>query len=233
MEANCHKVSSSYNQFLGTAVGPDVRLPQIPMGAREILTFFPNHTQWFDVMKRLMRNHFSTEEIARAQLHARGTLTKDNRDRRDQALRHQVSTGGKTAYADDDWTKKRWEASSHPDSRPYTEAFITSTAPFTNIYDVTGLRPNDPTRRVASAPALRDVIQSVVNWPTGEDAGPLTQALLWARRQGQTYLATHTLDDIPAIITTQGFTYPTDATNSRAWDARARKRLNQTVPKPA
>ncbi|KAF7198047.1 hypothetical protein HII31_00761 [Pseudocercospora fuligena] len=232
MDANCPQVTT-YNTYLPTEIGADVQLPQMPMGARELLTFFPNHTQWFVCMKRLIRNYFTSEEIARAQLHARGTLTRENRDRREQALRHQVSTGGKTHYADDNWTTKHWKASSHPDSRPFDETYAASAAPHTHLYDVTGWTPNDPNRKVATPPTLQDVIKGVVNWPIGEDAGPFTQALQWARRQGDAYLASHTLNDIPTIVATQGFTYPNDTINSRAWDARARRRLNQTVPKPA
>ena len=70
------------NVDLVFAVSTKARLPAFPIGAIELLTFFPHHTQWPEAGLRLYRNGWVSPDIAKMQLHARGTLSKSNGDRR-------------------------------------------------------------------------------------------------------------------------------------------------------
>lgn len=78
----------SNNQYLASAIAATRDIPRMPMSAIEILTFFPNHTLWFAIMMRLVRHDWTTERMARMQLHARGTLIKDYLEKREATLDH-------------------------------------------------------------------------------------------------------------------------------------------------
>ncbi|KXT10345.1 hypothetical protein AC579_4958 [Pseudocercospora musae] len=222
------------NAFLDTAIPAQKDVPRMVLGMVELLTFFPNHNQWFQFMKRALRNKWSTEEMARMQLHARGQLTQDNFKTREAAMRHQVGVGGKAFYHNGAWTRTNWFASSHPDSIE----FVSSPPDSGNNLDLYDISQDTPAwgpnsgNLSTALPTLYEVVDGVVNWPQGQDRGQLTQALGWAVQQGEQYLRSHDISNIPNIIATQQFRHPTNA-GTLAWDARARTRMNQSVRKPA
>lgn len=56
----------TYNAPLDTAVGADNLIPHdVPLSAVEILTYFPHHLKWPDVMFRLFRGGFRGPQMAK------------------------------------------------------------------------------------------------------------------------------------------------------------------------
>ncbi|KAF7197976.1 hypothetical protein HII31_00690 [Pseudocercospora fuligena] len=172
--------------------------------------------------------------MARVQLHARGQLTQDNVKTREAAMRHQVGVGGKAFYSNGAWTRTTWFASSHHDSIEFVNSPPASGNNL-HLYDISRDTPAwGPNSGSLSAelPKLHQVVDGVVNWPQGQDRGQLTQALEWAVQQGDQYLRSHDISEIPNIIAAQNFRHPSNA-GTLAWDARARTRVNQNIRKPS
>lgn len=215
------------------SAGPEmlVELPQMPIGIMEFFTFLPNHTQWPTWLLRAYRNGWSTGAIAKAQLHARGALTRAEWTRRSNALRHQIRTAVRNKYGKT--TASAMSQSGHAHFQPFAQH---SSGNNLDHYDVRV--PVDDTGDVYEPPrgqntlpvpaTLQDLVNGVVNWPTGADAGQLTQALRYAQANG---LLNQTTRDLPNIVLAQNFAPVAEASRTD-WDLSAVERLNNAVAYP-
>lgn len=81
----------TYNEALATAPSATTPFPELALSAMEIVKFFPNHTQYPEILFRLLRSGWDAPTIAKAQLHARDSggdvLTAANKQRRAAAIR--------------------------------------------------------------------------------------------------------------------------------------------------
>ncbi|KAF7197951.1 hypothetical protein HII31_00665 [Pseudocercospora fuligena] len=224
---------------LKTARSAKTPLPQIVLGARELCTYFPHHARWPRYLLRLLRNDWRYKDIAKAQLYARAELTKDNLKSRDDAIRQQSLTNGHIYYNDNSWTMQDWFRDHHADSAPYPAG-----ANYPHVYtpglDQAAWGPASQNTWTLAAGNVSttqltflEMWQGVVNHPTGQDAGVLTQILHWASQQGDFYMSTHTVTDIPNIVAANQnrFVLPQEATRPD-WDQRALQRLRANVPDP-
>lgn len=221
-----------YNRNISTAVDYLTELPQMVISAEEFLTFFPHHTKWPTVLFRLYRHGWSTGSIAKLQLHARGNLDNAEYQRRQATLRHQLRTATINKYGHGS-IPSEMRQQGHAHFQPFSQH---SSGNNVDLYDVRNpMEPSgdmyEPPRgqNTLTEPArLQDVINGVVNWPTGQDAGQLTQALRYAQANG---LLQQTTRDLPGIVLQQGFAVQTDA-NTTQYDLRAVERLNNAVAAP-
>lgn len=152
-----------YNESLSTAVSASVKLPTCEIGAVELLTFFPNHTQWPLAHLRITSNGWKSPDVAKYSLYARGTLSYETAKKRSAALRHQLSKNGIITF-DETFTLK-----THRDQLPSVAT-----------YDTTSYVPrplkDEKTRDLTTA-YLVDLAKGVTatRMPTGQDRGILTQ----------------------------------------------------------
>lgn len=221
-----------YGDSMGTAIEYLSELPQMVISAHELLTFFPHHTKWPTVIFRLYRNGWSTGAMAKLQLHARNLLDSAQYERRQQALRHQMRTAAINKYGPGS-KMQELKQQGHVDLQPFSPH---SSGNDVDLYDVRN--PIEPSGDTYSPPRgqntlpeparLIDVINGVINWPTGQDAGQLTQALRYAQANG---LLQQTTRDLPGIVLQQGFVVQTQA-NTTQYDLRAVERLNNAVAAP-
>lgn len=233
---NRPKNYGGYNDGINNAVDVRSELPQMVIGAVEFLTFFPHHTQWPTIIFRLYRHGWSTGAMAKAMLHARGTLNRIEWDRRQAALRHQLRTATRDRYAtaqNRDPTPSSLRQNGHPDFSPFV---LHSSGNNVDHYDVRN--PMEPSGDVYEPPRgqttlaqparLLDVINGVQNWPSDQDRGQLTEALLYAQANGLLQQSTR---DLANIVVQQNYTVVTDASTTD-WDLRAVERLNNAVANP-
>ncbi|KAK5700454.1 hypothetical protein LTR97_004971 [Elasticomyces elasticus] len=73
----------------GQAAQADVALPETRATGVELLCFFPNHTQWPGVLRRLTETGWRGEEIAAARLYFRGAVQEDRVERHWGQIRKQ------------------------------------------------------------------------------------------------------------------------------------------------
>ncbi|KAF2160883.1 hypothetical protein M409DRAFT_28763 [Zasmidium cellare ATCC 36951] len=226
------RTGRGYNNGITTAVDGFCELPQMVITAVEFLTFFPHHTQWPTVLFRLYRNGWSTGSMAKSMLHARGNLDRAEWDRRQAALRHQLRTATINRYGTGS-VPSDMRRNGHVDLQPFSQH---SSGNNVDLYDVRN--PIEPSGDVYEPPrgkntlndpaTLQNVINGIVNWPTGQDAGQLTQALQYAQANG---LLHQTTRDLPNLVLQQGFVVKTDA-NTMQYDLRGVERLNNAVANP-
>ena len=198
------------NTHLTGAVDFYARLPPCNLGAVELCTFFPNHTQWPEPGLRLLRNGWKYEDIAMAQLHARNNVNKAYMDRRKAALRQQALANGKNFFNDESFT---------PTSR---QTLMTPV----NTYDATNYRPKSTVNmnRLTDA-TLLELGNGIHNWPTGADRGIVTQCIEHAVQNNDQTLMVR---DIPRLAQQLGFAMPAEATGTQ-WDQRANHRVRIIV----
>ncbi|KAK4505944.1 hypothetical protein PRZ48_003909 [Zasmidium cellare] len=221
-----------YNDSIATAVDGLVELPQMVITAVEFLTFFPHHTQWPTILFRLYRNGWSTGSMAKLILYARGLLDHAELNRRSGALRHQLRTATIKKYGEGSLPAEM-RRNGHPDFVPFSAH---SSGNNVDLYDVRlPIEPNgdryEPSRAQGTLPQparLQMLVNGVVNWPTGQDAGQLTQALRYAQANGLLHLTTR---DLPALVLQRGFNVQTDASTTD-YDLRGLERLNNSVANP-
>ena len=200
----------THNVDLASAIGVGARLPPCQIGAVELLTFFPNHTQWPEAGLRLYRNGWAGLEIAKVQLHARGRLNKKSCDKRDSALKHQVLTNGAAFFNAD-----KFQRASHA----HLMTAVTT-------YDASAYAPRASVAWKLTTTTLVDIARGVAIWPTGQDRGIVTQAIEYARQNGLNQLTTA---DIPGLAQQLGFAAPSEASGAQ-WDQRARERAVPATP---
>ena len=198
-----------YRSDLAGAVGANALLPACEIGAVELLTFFPNHTQWPEVGLRLYGNGWNTLNVAKMQLHPRGRLNKAKGDKRITALRHQVINNGKEFFND---------LSFKPSTHGHVMTPVTS-------YDASQYAPKAGFASALEAATLIDIAQGVVNWPMGQDRGIVTQVIEYAHQNG---LAQYTTVHVPQLAQQFGFMAPNEASTTR-WDQNARVRAERIV----
>ena len=195
------------NEALVDAVTIKARLPPCHIGAVELLTFFPHHTQWPEAGLRLYRNGWDHSEVARIQLHARGTLDKEAYKRRYDALKHQILRNGSIFFSINDFT---------PTANSNLLTPVTS-------YDASNYAPRDNIANLLVDATLVDIAEGVVNWPTGQDRGIVTRAIEHAHTNN---LRQYTAADIPRLAQQMGFVAPTEASGPQ-WDKNAWQRVDQ------
>ncbi|KAF2207831.1 hypothetical protein CERZMDRAFT_102099 [Cercospora zeae-maydis SCOH1-5] len=191
----------------------------IPVGMLELLVYYPNHFNVVEVVERAAREGWSAPLMSRVQLWARGMCTKQHYERRNDTMRQQISA----AFRQSGTTMTAFRAS--PAGRPFNG---TDGPQFSRLYEVGNI---DLGASATGAPFLHQLLNGVVNFPTGADAGQLTKALRFAQSQGNAYLSRMTTDDLPAIIAQQNLRSPNDAATPN-WDKAAHQRAEILVPKP-
>ncbi|KAF2169737.1 hypothetical protein M409DRAFT_52244 [Zasmidium cellare ATCC 36951] len=182
----------TYNSGLGTALSATHLIPEVALSAVEILTYFPLHLAWPAITVRLLQAGFRGPDMAKAQLHARGRLTRAEFERRKAALRHGILTAGKSFFADTNFTQTGYA------NDPRLQAIVQAAYPHGDcIAHYNGAEITTTIDERNLAPNLQQVANGVINHPTGNDAGVLTQVIQWAAAAGQ--LANYTTDDVPML----------------------------------
>lgn len=163
-------------------------------------------------------------------MHARGTLTKESLTRRWDAIRQQISTGGKIHYDDDEWKYTTWKASisdgGHSDGQKFSGPERTGS--YIDLYDPALGEPDvwEPPHGTASKDAtLAQLVDGVINHPQGQDAGALTHLLQYGIAQGEPWLKAHTVSQLTQLIEQLGLGWPTEATTTDSWDQEVLRRL--------
>ena len=195
------------NEALTSAITIKARLPPCQIGAVELMTFFPHHSQWPEVGLRVYRNGWDHSDVARIQLHARGTLDKQAYTKRYDALKHQILRNGRIFFNMADFK---------PSAHNHLLTAVTS-------YDAANYAPRDDIAHLLVDATLVEIAEGVVNWPTGQDRGIVTQAIEYAYNND---LRQHTAADIPQLAQQMGFVAPADATGIQ-WDNSAKQRVSQ------
>jgi hypothetical protein len=195
------------NEALVDAITIKARLPPCQIGAVELLTFFPHHSQWPEVGLRIYRNGWKHPDVARIHLHARGTLTKEAYIKRYDALKHQILRNGRIFFDDDGF-------------KPTTHKHLLTAV---TTYDASNYAPRDDIVHLLVDATLVDIAEGVVNWPAGEDRGVVTQAIEHAYIND---LRQYTAADIPQLAQQMGFVAPNEA-STQQWDQSAKRRVDQ------
>ncbi|KAK3680691.1 hypothetical protein LTR37_021104 [Vermiconidia calcicola] len=200
---------SGLHTELSSAIGVEAQLPGCQIGAVELLTFFPNHTQWPEAGLRLYRNGWKTLDIAKLQLHARNRLTRQGCDKRVAALRHQVLKNGQIFFNDEFFNQT---------SHAHLMTTVTS-------YDASNYAPRSTIASSLAPNKLIDIANGVVNWPTGEDRGLVTQAIEFTSENA---LIQYTTLDIPWLSFQHTFSSPNESLTT-TWDHATLQRARQTI----
>ena len=162
-------------------------------------------------------------------------------NKRNSSFRHQILTAGKKIFDDVAFTPTKSAYRERRELKPLTlaEHCLVISSTYNPCYDgitfpdgtqgdVNPFFVDTATYSMSNIPAtLDDLANGVVNHPTGEDAGILTQVIQWALANGQA--ANYTTDDVQMIADQQGFTLPAEARNFH-WDVKALLRSN--IPDP-
>lgn len=200
---------------LDTAPHAGADLPKgIPIGQRELCTYFPHSYQRPDVMNRARHEGWGASTLAKAQILARANSV-DAKDiaKRTDALRQQALVA-KAAYS-----AKGKEFPGIPFSKRATPAF----GKISDFYICNDFAHG----KTASTgpPKLKQVVAGVVSHPEGDDEGPLTQALEYAMWKGVEFLAEHDINDLNWILAEIEVKVPKDV-ETREWDKEALFRLS-------
>lgn len=206
-----------YRSYLDGAVNADVALPKCTIGAMELCTFFPNHTQWPNALLRLKRNGWVIKNIAKAQLFARANLTTATLVKRNAALRHQIVKA-----------RAEYHAARGNDAEPLDMTVAV------NDGDATAWQPGETVaKRIArkAIPSLLDVslldcASGVINWPQGEDVGIVSQCITLAVMY---QMPDWRVSDIPWLAQQYNCLFTPEASNCVQWDRNALVRLQQTL----
>ena len=197
-------------EALASAISVKARLPPCNIGAIELLTFFPHHVHWPEAGLRLYRNGWSTSEIARIQLHARGKLTKARYHKQADLLKHLVLKSGRIFFNKEDFTPTDDAQDDAPLMTPVAS------------YDATNYVPKINIANELNDESLLVIAQGVVNWPTGQDRGIVSQAIEHAVQGG---LRQFTTADIPQLTQQLGFVQSNEVAGGQ-WDQNARQRVD-------
>ncbi|KAH9808627.1 hypothetical protein Tdes44962_MAKER06283 [Teratosphaeria destructans] len=194
------------------------RLPQCRLGVMERAAYFPNHSGWGEPIMREMRNGWDYQHIAAAELHAHGMLNVANLKKREAAMRQRAIKGAEEFFG-----IPKFEPAKKLKSGDARMAAVTN-------YDASNYRAPGKFARnnwPLFSPTLMQLAAGVVNPPTGQDAGIVTQAINHAVATNNN---TWTVDDVPRIAHAQNFAWPAEA-NGTQWDQLARQRLRAAIPR--
>ena len=185
-------------------------LPDCEIGAVELLTFFPNHTQWPKVVLRLIGNGWTGEDMAKVIFWARGLNDKEEVEKRRNALRHQIPKAGKEEFGTNFNRTTFMPQITDPNRVGGCQT-----------YHAEDYRPRSHDANRLYAPMLADLGAGVVNWPAPEDSGIVTRAIRWAI---DFQLDADDVDDIEDYARELNFQMPADASGTQ-WDQRGRERV--------
>jgi hypothetical protein len=90
-------------------------------------------------------------------------------------------------------------------------------------YDATSYRPCDSISPRLMDAKLVDIAEGVVNWPTGEDRGIVTQGIEYAHQHS---LSQYTTADTPQLAKQMNLAAPTEASQPD-WDQLTLQRVKQ------
>lgn len=185
----------------------------------EICTFGPS---WFmipECIGRAIRNGWSREALAKAQLYAEDASTRDPFATRYGRIQKQISQGGKILNGVGEETRFN---SDEFRARHGMQNDLTA-----NSWRFKGSYVKHTEEWLGDIP-LKDIYAHVVRWPTGNDRMLMTQCLEFARDNPERELDTSHWD---WIISSQGFTAPPPLASGEHRDVEALKRVNQ-MPNP-
>ena len=211
--------------YLASHMGTPSRNVQWPedieISLVEIATFCPN---WFmnpEVVGRAIRNGWSREDIAKAQLLAEDPTSRGKFHTRTDRVQKQISVGGK--LLDGQPNAPRFNRDDFR-TRLGTQYDLTANAWFfRHAYDPAG----HAQEHLGDMP-LSAFYAHVQTWPTGSDRLLMTQCLEFARQNpGRQLDSSHWT----WIITSQGLASPPPLANGQHRDADALQRLRQ-LPDP-
>ncbi|KAK0249895.1 hypothetical protein LTR01_008244 [Friedmanniomyces endolithicus] len=195
-----------------SAPDADAPLPDCYGGAVEMLTYLPHTTMRPSFGIRLRANGLSNEEIAKIQLHARGQASRENIHRRDAAVRRQMLNNGKQVFDDKNFT---FRGNKHKLDLKATTDF--------DVFKCSTLPSHRHPRTPTAAPRLIDLAKDVVNAPSAEDSGLLTQAIRYAVGNNDSTLTTA---DVRSLALREYFVLPLGALSLTSnWDAEGRDRV--------
>lgn len=180
-------------------------------------------------------------DFMQVQLHARGNLDIEENNKRNASFRHQIPVAGRKVFNDPNFGPRRPAYRNRRELMPLTlaEYCLVISSTYNPCYngitfpdgtqgDANPLFVNLRGEIMSNMPATLDALASgVVNHPTGEDRGILTQVIEWAVANGQA--ANYTTDDVQMIADQQGFVAPAESRNFH-WDVKALVRCN--IPDP-
>ncbi|KAK0275386.1 hypothetical protein LTR35_011088 [Friedmanniomyces endolithicus] len=202
------------NVELRSAPDANVPLPACYASAVEMLTYLPHTTKRPSFGMRLRANGLKDEDVAKIQLHARGQATKKIIKKRHAAVRKQMSKNGKHLFGVN-WPFKKGTYSLKP----------------TTDYDLSQYVAQPSSRRTKlqlAAPRLVDLAKDIVNGPSAEDSGYLTQAIRYAVYNNDTTLTTV---DVLQLAVLEYFIMPVSALAPNSnWDAEGRDRVLASMP---
>ena len=187
----------------------------------EIATFCPNWFQNPEVVSRAIRNGWSREDIAKAQLLAEDPIFRDNFKTRYDRVQQQISAGCK--MLDGQPTARRFNAAAFRARHGMQNDFTANAWSFRHSYDPAG----HTLEHLGDMP-LSSFFAHVQTWPTGNDRLLMTQCLEFASQNLARQLDSSHWD---WIITSQGFATPPPLANGVHRDVDALQRLRQ-LPDP-
>ncbi|EME40091.1 hypothetical protein DOTSEDRAFT_28011 [Dothistroma septosporum NZE10] len=231
----------AYNAGIDSGVAMNKPLPNCPIGIIELLVYFPHHTKYAENMMRLYRAGWRSAVMGQVQLHARDSLDKKELDKRNSSFRHQILTAGKKTFNDQAFGPSKPTYRNRRELQPaclldyclvisstYNPCYEGVTLSDGTLGDANPFFVNTSAHSMSHMPAtLDDLANGVVNHPTGEDAGILTQVIQWALTNGQA--ANYNTDDVQTIADQQGFVSPAEGRTFH-WDVKALLRSN--IPDP-
>ncbi|TKA64116.1 hypothetical protein B0A55_09939 [Friedmanniomyces simplex] len=190
---------------------PNVPLYNGEAGAVETLTFMPHATQRPKFGVRLLGNGLKTDDMAMIQLHGRGQATKGNIRKCRAKLRRQILNSGKYVFNNTEWTSRE---NAGVDLQKKSD------------YDLSGCTQLPAKRRRTTplkAARLIDLARDIVNMPSPDDSGFLTQAIQYAVQHNDASLTT---DDVQQLALREGFVMPAGALSTGTnWDKDGRDRV--------
>lgn len=204
------------------------------------MTYFPKHLSWPDLLFRLYRAGWRITHMAKAMVHARGTLTKVEVGQRNDALRHTMRTAGRDHFGptfggaaqgpfrDDPYLVTPVKMEDFPLTQ-YPNGIL-------EYYDVSEAEPVATEKKMnENASTLQQVYNGVVNHPQGSHRGLVTRALDWAARQTPAFVKPtgeeYTVLDIMDIVKAQRFQLP-NAAKTAQWDLEGLVYMTKHVPDP-
>ncbi|KAF2722896.1 hypothetical protein K431DRAFT_265429 [Polychaeton citri CBS 116435] len=225
---------SNYGDAFNDAIESHHAFGSCIWGAIEMLTFHPLGTQQPLAGLRLARNGWTENDIAKAQLYARDRHSQVNVHQKFGALKHELNKNGRIVFRDPNFTARRYRdqqllvptadyssASYRPrhqyDFDPKTFQPVTA--------DASRSRGGGYSAAQQNLPSLVRMAVGVANWPQGQDAGIVTQAIRWAVEHQNCSLSVH---DIPILAQRQGFVAPAES-STMGWDQNARNRIVPVV----
>jgi len=200
----------------------NVQWPEnIEISLIEIATFCPNWFQNPEVVGRAVRNGWSRENIAKAQLLAEDPTSRDTVDRRSGRIQKQVSAACR--MLEDQLHMHRANANALRTHLGNQNDLTANAWNFRHVYDP----PGNALEHLGDMP-LSSFYAHVHTWPTGNDRLLMTQCLEFARQNPGRQLDSSHWD---WIITSQGLATPPPLANGQHRDVDALQRL-KLMPDP-